>query len=253
MVAKAIKRLLPYSSKVWLREKILGLYGIPFSRHDIPGPLVKRFRGATKVCLVDIGASSGDFTENFGRFCNVRQALLIEPIPKRCDQLKARFARSGFRIVCGAVGDKDAELQMEVLKWDYSSSILPVLRSDPNVASEIDLDVAETISTRVRTLDQIWTDTGMIGPVDLLKIDVQGAEHLVLDGARETLKQVRAIWIEVSFRPLYEGSLTFEGINQRCRSAGFILTSLTEGFRGANGELLQGDALFVRAGQSVST
>ena len=44
MLAKAIKRVLPFSSKIWVREKVLGLYGIPFSRFDVPSPLVKRFR-----------------------------------------------------------------------------------------------------------------------------------------------------------------------------------------------------------------
>ena len=198
--------------------------------------------------MIDIGASSGEFTSNLGKICHIREALLIEPIPKRCEELRTRFADTDFKILCRAVGDKDAELQMEVLKWDYSSSILPVLRSDANVTGEIDLAVAETISTHLSTLDDICLNTGTTGPVDLLKIDVQGAEHLVLKGASRTLQEVRAVWVEVSFRPLYEGSARFEAIYDLCRAAGFALANIDEGFRGQDGELLQADALFIRPG-----
>ena len=230
-----------------LREWVLTQYRIPFSRFDVPPTLVGHLRGRGPISLIDIGASSGEFTETLSKVCPLREALLIEPIPKRCDQLKSRFAQRDFQIVCGAVGDKEASLQMEVLKFDYSSSILPVLRSDPNVTSQVNLDVSETITTRLRPLDNICADAGMTGPVDLLKIDVQGSEHLVLEGARETLRRVRAIWMEVSFRPLYEGAARFEAIYDLCRKAGFRLSNLAEGFRGHDGELLQGDALFIRA------
>ena len=246
MVARFIKSVLPYSGKCWLHERVLRLYGIPWSRHGIPGPLIRRFRGFGPVNLIDIGAASGYFTENVDKFCGVRSALLVEPIPKRCEELRAKFAAANFKIICGAAGDREGELKMDVLGWDNSSSILPVLRSDPNVTAGVDLSVAETIRTRMQSLDRICVEQDFLEPVDLLKIDVQGAEHLVLDGAREVLQRVRAIWTEVSFRPLYEGSLTFEGISERCRSAGFMLAAITDGFCGANGELLQADVLFVR-------
>jgi FkbM family methyltransferase len=246
MLLNAIKKVVPFSAKMRLREWVLTQYRIPFSRFGVPPVLVGYLRGHAPVSLIDIGASSGEFTETLSKVCPLRDALLIEPIPKRCQELKSRFADRPFRIVCNAVGDKEAELQMDVLKWDYSSSILPVLRSDANVTSEIDLEVSETITTRLRPLDHICRDAGMTAPVDLLKIDVQGAEHLVLAGARETLRRVRAIWIEVSFRPLYEGAARFEAIYDQCRKAGFRLANMAEGFRGQDGELLQADALFIR-------
>jgi FkbM family methyltransferase len=246
MITRFIKKIVPYSTKVRLRERVLGLYGIPFSRFDIAAPLIQLFRDGGPINLIDIGASSGNFTDSMEKFCGIKRAILVEPIPKRCAELKARFSSDRFKIISGAVSNKEGEFTMEILNWDYSSSILPVMRSDTNISSEIDLGVAETITTRMLTLDGICAEHYFDGPVDLLKVDVQGAEHLVLEGAKAMLPQVKAIWLEVSFRPLYEGSLTFEGILARCRESGFVLASLAEGFRGANGELLQADALFVR-------
>jgi hypothetical protein len=67
--------------------------------------------------------------------------------------------------------------------------------------------------------------------VDLLKPDVQGAELLVLRGAEQTLPHVRFVFREVD--------------DFLC-ARGFRLLSLREGFRGTDGELFEGDALFVR-------
>ena len=93
----------------------------------------------------------------------------------------------------------------------------------------------------MHTLDNITADLPII---DLVKIDVQGAEHLVLAGAVETLAKSALIWTEVSFKPLYEGSCVFEEIYKTLDMAGFRMVSLDPGFRSADGELVQADALF---------
>jgi FkbM family methyltransferase len=246
MILGVFKKIVPYGCKLRLREWVLTQYGIPYSRFDISGPLVTYLRGRGPISLIDVGASSGDFSESIIKFCGVRKGLLIEPIPRRCEELRAKFTGGNFEIICGAVGDKEAELEMEVLKWDYASSILPVIRTNSTVTSVLDLSPKEKVKTRVQSLDEILDKCQFPNQVDLLKIDVQGAEHLVLDGARKALQRVQAIYTEISFRALYEGSATFEGISERCRKAGFRLTSLNEGFRGSDGELLQGDALYLR-------
>lgn len=70
----------------------------------------------------------------------------------------------------------------------------------------LDLSVREKINCRVTTLDTLMTEAGWVGSVDLLKIDVQGAELLALRGAEQTLPHVRVILTEVSFTSLYERS-----------------------------------------------
>ena len=251
MMVQLFKKIVPYSAKLRLREQILGLYGIPFSRFDLPAPLIQRFRSAGPINLIDVGASSGTFTDSINKFCGVHRAILVEPIPKRCEELQSKFPKERFQIVSAAVGDQEGELKMDILKWEYASSVLPAVRALPDVSLGLDMEVAETITTRMLTLDGICAQEHFDEPIDLLKVDVQGAEHLVLAGAKAVLPRVRAMWLEVSFRPLYVGSLTFEGIHDQCREAGFILANLKEGFRSANGELLQADALFVRP-QSVA-
>jgi len=135
---------------------------------------------------------------------------------------------------------------MEVLNYDYSSSILPVRRDLPNVTAVLDLGVRERIECRATTLDVVMREAQWDSEVDLLKIDVQGAELMTLRGAEQTLRRVRFLLAEVSFTPLYEGSCVFGQVYDFLYARGYRLLSLQEGFRGHNGELLQGDALFSR-------
>jgi FkbM family methyltransferase len=244
MPVNAIKKLVPSGFKLRLREWMLTQYGIPFSRFDIPAPLVAHFRGSGPITIVDVGASSGEFVHSMSRFCGIRQALLVEPIPYRCQELRTRFT-TGIHVVCAAAGRENTEMEMEIREFDYTSSLLP-LKSEEGLHGKMDVSVKQRVRTPVRTLDKMCDEAGFEDPIVLLKIDMQGAEHLVLEGAGEVLQRVKAIWTEVSLRPLYEGSLTFEAISERCRGAGFMLSNLNEAYRGANGELLQGDALFIR-------
>jgi hypothetical protein len=132
---------------------------------------------------------------------------------------------------------------MDILCWDYSSSLLPIDRSRSAITESIDTSVRETITVSVTTLDDLCGATG-IRNADLLKLDVQGAELMVLRGADQILGHTRFVLTEVSFRPYYAGGASFEQILAHMRERGFRLLSLREGFRDATGELVEGDALF---------
>ncbi len=48
------------------------------------------------------------------------------------------------------------------------------------------------------------------GPIDLLWVDVQGAQRKALAGAPETLQRTRYLYIECHPAPMYDGEPTFE-------------------------------------------
>jgi hypothetical protein len=121
-----------------------------------------------------------------------------------------------------------------------------VRRDLPNVSAVLDLGVREKIECRVTTLDALMREVSWTEDIDLLKIDVQGAELLSLSGAERTLERVLLLLTEVSFAPLYEGSCIFGEVYEFLTARGFRLLALQEGFRGRDEELLQGDAVFGR-------
>jgi FkbM family methyltransferase len=241
-----LKRIVPLRAKHWIKELALPSVGIPWNRYGLPCHLIEHLPKTGELTLIDVGASNGEFAATLNKYIPLKKALFVEPQPQRIHELKQTFRGDEFHFACAAATDRSESRKMEVLNWDYSSSILPVKRDVPGVNEVIDLGVREIIDCRSATLDELCYETGWEGDVDLLKIDVQGAEHLVLQGAAKTLKRTKVIWIEVSFKPLYEGSSTIETIIRLCDQSGFALTHIDEGFRGSSGELLQGDGLFTR-------
>ena len=77
--------------------------------------------------------------------------------------------------------------------------------------------------------------------IDLLQMDVQGAEGQVLSGGGETLKRTRAIFIEIAlFHSPYKGAELFHQIQSRLASAGFTCVGL-----GVDARVGTGNAFFV--------
>jgi FkbM family methyltransferase len=227
-----------------VQKRVFRHYCLPYSDSGLEPLLVRHFRSSRRICLVDVGASTGSFTAQVEEAYGLERALLVEPIPQRADELRRHFKEPIVQVVNAAVGDRDGEIMMSVLNWDYSSSILPVDRSLQNVA--LDLDVRETIRTRLVRLDSVLAEHNWTNNIDLLKLDVQGAELMVLAGAKRALESTTYVLTEISFRPMYKGSAVFSDVYEFLQGHDFALISISEGFRGSDGELFQGDALFKR-------
>jgi FkbM family methyltransferase len=101
-------------------------------------------------------------------------------------------------------------------------------------------EAAESFDVQVTTLDAHYDSETII---DVLQIDVQGAELLVLKGAESVLARTKAVFVEVSTRPaLYTGSTTMNELVSFLNERGFFLQLLGNDTNGT------GNALFVKKG-----
>jgi hypothetical protein len=99
----------------------------------------------------------------------------------------------------------------------------------------------------LRTLDSVEKDFVTKAERIFLKLDVQGFEHKVLQGAEEFLNRVLGIQIELSLLPLYEGEHLFDPMLHYLEDLGYDLWSVIPGFVDpATSRLLQVDAIFFR-------
>ena len=97
--------------------------------------------------------------------------------------------------------------------------------------------------------------------VDFIKIDTQGYELSILEGAKRTLENVIGLEIEVEFLPIYKDQPLFHEVNQFITSRGFELFDLKRYYWRRNntnnygadkkGQIIFGDALYFRTPECI--
>ena len=81
----------------------------------------------------------------------------------------------------------------------------------------------------------------------MLKIDTQGYERNVIEGALASLSRIMIIQLEMSIVPLYENEILFIETIKYLEKIGYQLFSVKNGFTNQyTGQLLQVDGIFVK-------
>jgi FkbM family methyltransferase len=237
-------RTLRFRASGYVKQQVMRFYGLPFSRFGLESALVPFLPTGRPITLIDAGAAVGHFAAAVRNHCGIRRALLVEPQPENVRALAALYTGPRYLISECALSDAEGAAELAILNSPASSSLFAVKPEFTATTGHADLRVRNRISVQVRTLDALLAQHGWVEPIDLLKLDVQGAEVKVLRGARQSLARTRLVWAEVSFRPIYDGSAVFAEVYDLMNSEGFRLMALHDGYRAADGELLQADALF---------
>jgi len=103
-----------------------------------------------------------------------------------------------------------------------------------------------SVETPIITLESVFDTYANESQKVFLKIDTQGYESEVLDGCLAKLPQIKAVQLELSTVPLYEGQKLYRDFFDFFESNGFDLWSILPGFANqATGQHLQFDAVFV--------
>jgi FkbM family methyltransferase len=195
--------------------------------------------------VIDGGANQGAFTDAFLRLHRPERVILVEPIAQLADALRARYAQdSRISVVAAALSDRNGEAQFAINRSEASSSLLPI---DPRNSKWFsrDLAVARRVTVPTLTLPDLMNQQGL-ERVDLLKLDLQGAERLVLTGGAQALERVEVIYTEVFFEQLYAGAWLFWDFNEFLSARGFKLCGLSNIVHAADGDLVQSNATFRR-------
>lgn len=195
--------------------------------------------------VIDVGANVGQFgrmvrTAGFGG-----RIVSVEPLSAAFDQLARRaVADPRWHCINTAVGAEPGSTQINVSANSYSSSLLTMTRT--HLAADPQSEVIGTQDVDVITVAALAVEHRIDPAMTLLKIDTQGYEQQVLDGAGPLLDEFAAIQLELSFVELYEGQRLYSDLVEQMARHGLMMWSLETGISDDSGRLLQCDGLFVR-------
>ena len=193
--------------------------------------------------VIDAGANRGAFTDAFLRLHRPQRMVLVEALPELAFQLQERYARDPrITIVAAALSDQEGEAQFQINRSEASSSLLAI---DPRNSKWFrrDLGVERSVVVPTLTLPELIARENL-DTIDLLKLDIQGAERFVLTGGADALEKVRVIYTEVFFEQLYAGAWLFWETNEFLSAHGFKLCGLSNIVHASDGDLLQANATF---------
>lgn len=194
--------------------------------------------------VVDVGTNLGQWISAFMIFAKVDRIEAFEPNPEVFEALTAHFGnRPGTRLHQLAAGAERATVNLNITRGSGLASILipsETMRAQYTLAMT---EVIKQVPVKVTPLDEVIPDDVT---VDLMKVDVQGFEHEVLRGARQTLKRTRALLIETNFASHYVGDGSFGSLYaQITGEMGFDFWDVSPPYRGTEGQALWADAVFV--------
>jgi len=225
-------------------------FGVDLVRHDplrsVEQRRLRLLRERNVDLVLDVGANVGQYGEGLRRSGYQERILSFEPLSSAFSALQARASSSGpWECKPLALGAHEGEIELNVAGNSYSSSVLPML--ERHVALEPGSAYVSSERVRLRRLDDVMSRLQAHAGNTFLKLDVQGFEGQVLDGAPETLRQVVGVETELSLVPLYQGQALFAELIGRLGEAGFALVSIDPGFADrTSGQILQVDGIFVR-------
>jgi FkbM family methyltransferase len=214
-------------------------------RHFVTRKRIEVIRATGVNVVVDVGAGIGQFAgwlrgEGYGG-----RILSFEPVKETFVELERRAAPDpAWTCLNIALAEREGDAIVNVAGNLWSSSLLPMTR-EHRVAAPASAYVREerVRLARLDSLDLIRPDHRAY-----LKVDVQGAEGAVLNGAVDMFDRVVAAELELSLVELYEGQELLWALLERMRAGGFVLVWLGESiFRDPlTEEILALDGIFVR-------
>ena len=191
---------------------------------------------------IDVGAHVGEFSRELLASGLFEGVVAFEPNPANAERLaELCLGLEGLTLERSAVGDRPG-LRDFHFDADLATGSLLAYRSGYVTDGPV-----KTVSVPVVTLDEYRASSPLAkGGVALVKVDTQGSDLAVIEGASRTLECDRPLVIaEMIYAPLYEGQASPEEIVLRMKASRYQLYAMFNIHATAEGRIAFLDALFV--------
>ena len=196
--------------------------------------------------VLDIGANSGQYSRQLRELGYKGKIISFEPLHSAFELLcDVSGSDENWSVLNIALGDLDCKAKINVSENSYSSSLLDMLPS--HIVSAPQSKYISKQDVNINRLDSIFNDMSLGCQSVYMKVDAQGYEKKILDGAKSSLDHISTVQLEMSIIPLYQDEILLPEMCMYMRELGYKLVSLEPGFSDPeSGELLQVDGVFHR-------
>lgn len=198
--------------------------------------------------VIDIGANTGQFAESLFDFGYKGKIISFEPTTKAYNKLCKRAAKYKNWEVAErmAIGNYDGKVDINVSEDSLFSSVKKISEeysgynktAEGLVVENVDIYKMDSLIGRYLKPDEII----------MLKIDTQGLEKEVLEGAEKCLEFVKAVKTEIPLMPIYDDvEWRIPQMMNFFTKVGFLCISLSEvAVNNNTGVVHEVDGIFIK-------
>lgn len=169
--------------------------------------------------VLHLGASSGQERDEYNKYCKGK-VIWVEAIPLVHKELSLNIFHYENQIALNAClsNVNDEEIIFNISNNEsQSSSILEL-----GTHLEIHPEVCYTDRVKMKTIrvDKLLKDYN-IEEINFLNVDLQGAEHLAIEGMGDLIKGIEWALLEVNQKEVYKGCMTIDDMDYFMMQRGF--------------------------------
>lgn len=240
-----------YKNKSFLlriKRKINFLTGFEIIKYPTPelDRRIKLLKNYKIDVVFDVGANIGQYGSELRNIGYQGRIISFEPTLDAFRKLEKNSKNDSLWDVFNfSLGERDGKTTINISENSVSSSLLeslPELNKSAPSAGFVGIEEIE-----IKKLDSIFNSLNIENKNIYLKIDTQGYEKQVLDGAQEFLKMVSGIQLEMNLIPSYKNTTSFNDMSFVLNNLGYKLVTVESGFyNNETGKLMEVDGVFFK-------
>jgi FkbM family methyltransferase len=174
--------------------------------------------------VLDVGANTGQFGQSLRHRGYAGRIISFEPVKEAFKALENAARGDDLWTTSNlALGPSSGVMAINVSKNSQFSSFNNL--TEAATSFDPDAEVKASESVVVKTLDEAAPPRDASSNI-LLKIDTQGYERPVLEGAKETLERVSGVLLELPIINIYKDNWRFHEAVAYMHESGFVLAQV---------------------------
>lgn len=173
----------PNGYRIEASTELLSYWSLGVEKECFRASWVESLQGEARPLIVDVGANAGIFTHLLWSIKPQAEIIAFEPLPRMNQKIRAWGDRTNADLTL---------IQKAVSDHCGTAVFCADTDNDTSASLQLNGDIRKGFEVETTTLDSIVPNR----PIFLIKIDVEGFEPQVLEGAKNTLKNARFLLIE---------------------------------------------------------